>query len=400
MNKNIVELIKYAYEHVEFYKKLYDEAGIDVYGDLIIENLPIVKKEDIIKNCDIMISNEYKLEELVISHTSGTTGVQLFLYNSVQEQLRRAMIMWKERNYNCKDIIKEKKAMFYDIRELENPPIQLIDGMMFYNTTYLDDDRFLEYYQSMNDYQPKFINCSPSAFYEFMRFLKRTNRKLNYTIKYIEFMGEYVSDGMYKEFTEFFEGTTVINYYGSVEFYSIAHGCKNNKHHLVDDSVFVEIVEQDEERYGKVIVTSLINKAMPLIRYDLGDVARFSDIKCTCGKCGRVIELSSGRIFDYFLDGNRKITADLFRKVLTDYFVMKNDEDNFIQFSLQEIKKDVLQYNLLVHNMIDIDEITTFLTEAINEYTITSVKVIVRLELNMLEKTGVKFKMYDLMKRM
>lgn len=398
MDQRVVNLVRYAYEHVELYKQLYDSYGVDVHGDFTIEELPVIKKDDIINKFDLMISDDYRLKDLVASHTSGTSGMQLFLYNTAQEQLKRAMIMWKERDSNCRDIIKEKKAMFYDIRELENPPIQFIDGMMFYNTTYLDDDRFLEYFNSMNEYQPKFINCSPSAFYEYMRFFKKTNRRLNYTIKYIEFMGEYVSDGMYKEFTEFFDGTTIVNYYGSVEFYSIAHGCKYNKHHLVDESVFVEIINKNEEGYGDVIVTSLINRAMPLIRYDLGDVARFPETKCSCGKRGRIIELQSGRIFDYFLDGNGKITADLFRKVLTDYFTAKHDEDNFIQFSLKESEKNVLQYNLLVHNKIDVDDITDFLTKAINGYTTSSVKVIVNMELNMLEKEGIKFKMYDLMK--
>ncbi|QNU66207.1 hypothetical protein EHE19_015175 [Ruminiclostridium herbifermentans] len=138
---------------------------------------------------------------------------------------------------------------------------------------------------------------------------------------------------------------------------------------------------------------------MPLIRYDIGDIGRIRENDCSCGKDGRIIELKSGRICDYFIDGDRKITADLFRKVLTDYFKLKNDDANFIQFSLKEIEKNILLYNLIVKKEIDIEEITDYLTKKINSYTNNPVKVIVRMDLNMMIKTGVKFKMYDIIKQ-
>lgn len=398
MNRNIMELVRYTYNHVPFYKFLYDKHRIDLNGDIKFESLPIIKKEDIINYPNLMISDEYNIEQLIKSHTSGTTGMQLFLYNTKEEQLKRAMLMWKERNNNCNNIIKERKAMFYDIREMENPPVQLIEGMLYLNTTYLDNDRFEQFYNAINDYQPKFIHCCPSAFYEFVRYMKRKSKRLNYTVKYIELVGEYVPSGIYTELKDFFKDTMIINYYGSFEFYSIAHSCINNNLHEVKESVYIEVVNKDEQGFGDLIVTSLINRAMPLIRYDIGDIARISKINCNCGKSGRVVELKSGRVYDYFLDGDRKITADLFRKVLTDYFKLKRDDKNFIQFSVKEIEKDVLQYNLIVTNEINVNEATEYLTKEINTYTNNEVKVIVNTDLNMLEKTGIKFRMYDLMK--
>lgn len=239
MERDILELVRYSYNHVPFYNTLYNKHKIDVNNEIIFNELPIIKKEDIIDHPSLMISDEYNMNDLVKSHTSGTTGMQLFLYNSKEEQLKRAMLMWKERNKNCHGIIKERKAMFYDIRELENPPIQLIDGMLYLNTTYLDDIRFQQYYEALNDYQPKFIHCSPSAIFEFVRYMKRTSQKLKYTIKYIELVGEYVSQGIYRELKDFFEDTLIINYYGSFEFYSIAHGCIYNHLHESKESVFI-----------------------------------------------------------------------------------------------------------------------------------------------------------------
>ena len=43
MDKRLVELVRYAYEHVELYRCLYDEARVNVYEDFSMEDLPIIK---------------------------------------------------------------------------------------------------------------------------------------------------------------------------------------------------------------------------------------------------------------------------------------------------------------------------------------------------------------------
>lgn len=62
-----------------------------------IEELPIVKKIDIVKNASLMISDMYRMDELEQSYTSGTSGLQVSTYNTKEEQIERALILWKER---------------------------------------------------------------------------------------------------------------------------------------------------------------------------------------------------------------------------------------------------------------------------------------------------------------
>lgn len=283
--ERVIELAKYAYLHVPFYHDLYKKNGIVPYDGMNIEELPIVKKIDIVKNASLMISDMYRMDELEQSYTSGTSGLQVSTYNTKEEQIERALILWKEREKNCPHIMKENKVIFHD-GGMAQLPVMFQDGMLYLSKENLCDQTFHSYIEELNKYQPGFLRCNSSVLFEFMRYMQRTSQRLNYDIKYIELAGEFVPDNVYKSICEFFDQTVVINYYGAYEFYSIAHGCKNNHLHETEESVYVEVINPDENGFGNYIITSLINRAMPLIRYDIGDIGNIVENTCDCGKKG------------------------------------------------------------------------------------------------------------------
>lgn len=61
---------------------------------------------------------------------------------------------------------------------------------------------------------------------------------------------------------------------------------QNNHLHETEESVYVEVINPDENGFGNYIITSLINRAMPLIRYDIGDIGNIVENTCDCGKKG------------------------------------------------------------------------------------------------------------------
>ncbi len=83
----------------------------------------------------------------------------------------------------------------------------------------------------------------------------------------------------------------IIDIYGSVETGLIAISCPVcEKYHLAERNVFLEVLRSDgalaeEGELGRAIVTVHNNSAMPLIRYDLGDIVTFSqNSPCNPGK--------------------------------------------------------------------------------------------------------------------
>lgn len=90
-------------------------------------------------------------------------------------------------------------------------------------------------------------------------------------------------------------GLDVDNGYGASESGAIAHTCGHGPWlHLSDDLLIIE-VEDD-----RVLVTNLMNKVMPLIRYELEDRTRLLDVHCPCGSAHRVIGDVEGRSDDTF----------------------------------------------------------------------------------------------------
>lgn len=83
--------------------------------------------------------------------------------------------------------------------------------------------------------------------------------------------------------------TELVDLYSTQELGYIALQCPAYHHyHVQEESVYLEVLAPDGRpcgpgEVGKVVITSLHNYAMPLIRYDLGDYAEVGDT-CPCGR--------------------------------------------------------------------------------------------------------------------
>ena len=90
-------------------------------------------------------------------------------------------------------------------------------------------------------------------------------------------------------------GGRVIDIYGSTEFKEVAVQCEAGAYHINFESVYIEPVDNDQTDHPRLLITSLVNKAMPLIRYDIGDHAAFGRGKCQCGRNGPFLVQPQGR---------------------------------------------------------------------------------------------------------
>ena len=98
-------------------------------------------------------------------------------------------------------------------------------------------------------------------------------------------------------------GAPVVNHYGSREMGDVACQCPEREGlHVSAHSHKVEIVDRDGrpvvDQEGEVVVTSLHNYAMPLIRYRIGDQAEALSAWCRCGRGTPMIGPVSGRVME------------------------------------------------------------------------------------------------------
>lgn len=106
-------------------------------------------------------------------------------------------------------------------------------------------------------------------------------------------------------------GVRVADVYSANEVGNIAFRCQEDRLHVQSEAILVEILDDAGRacgpgEMGRVVLTALHNLAMPLIRYDIGDYARFGDA-CPCGRAHPVIDQVLGRVRNLALtpDGRR-----------------------------------------------------------------------------------------------
>jgi phenylacetate-CoA ligase len=98
-------------------------------------------------------------------------------------------------------------------------------------------------------------------------------------------------------------GAPVISDYGASEAPGIAAECPNGYLHISVDVYKVEIIDKrgavlPEGQSGDLVVTSMHNRAMPLIRYRVGDVGKLLPGTCGCGSALPRMKLEIGKSID------------------------------------------------------------------------------------------------------
>jgi phenylacetate-CoA ligase len=113
-------------------------------------------------------------------------------------------------------------------------------------------------------------------------------------------------------------GVPVFDEYSAYEVLTVSTQCRAGSMHVDEDRVRLEIVDRSgrpvpEGVEGAVAVTHFRERAMPLLRYQLGDRACMVPGSCGCGSSFRRMKLASGRVNDYvILPGGRRIYSGVF----------------------------------------------------------------------------------------
>ncbi len=100
--------------------------------------------------------------------------------------------------------------------------------------------------------------------------------------------GEFLSEVKRSYIERLWGGIDVYQDYGSTETGSIAGECSHKKLHIWADRLLCEVYDPatgqcSREGTGQLVITPLYRKAMPLLRYFLGDTVDISHEHCACG---------------------------------------------------------------------------------------------------------------------
>jgi phenylacetate-CoA ligase len=130
-------------------------------------------------------------------------------------------------------------------------------------------------------------------------------------VPFVKLGGEQVYDFQREEIAAHL-GARVFESYGSTEMGPIAHECPRGSRHIMADHVRLEIFDGDTPaapgEFGDIVLTSLFNRAMPLVRCRIGDRGRISPEPCPCGLPHPVLSELVGRAADMFATADGRLT--------------------------------------------------------------------------------------------
>jgi phenylacetate-CoA ligase len=142
-------------------------------------------------------------------------------------------------------------------------------------------------------------------------------------------------------------GIPIVNEYGASELDLIAFQNKSKEWQVNSETLYVEIIDDDNVvlpygKEGRIVITSLFNKAHPFIRYDIGDIG-ILDEKSTLKK--PILKKLIGRTNDIAVLPSGKKSPGL-----TFYYITKSiieDDGNVKEFVIKQIKIDAFEIDYI-----------------------------------------------------
>jgi phenylacetate-CoA ligase len=149
-----------------------------------------------------------------------------------------------------------------------------VDTTLFVNQAripfLLTDAEFARMADEILEWSPVFLDLDPVHGAWFALYCERQGIKFP-SVKFILCSYEFVSVVHRKILRRVF-GVPVFNFYGSTETGHLLMENESGAMKASPENVFYEVVDPDERGIGDLVVTTLTNEVMPLVRYRVGDL--------------------------------------------------------------------------------------------------------------------------------
>jgi phenylacetate-CoA ligase len=311
--KALRRILKYAYENVAFYHHRFDAAKIKPENIQSIEDmqrLPVLTKRDVQRNLDSLIARNVRMEMCKKETTSGTTGTPLSIVAAKTASSIMGANKLRHQVENGSSLLRDKYVLLLPVKGLASAYSRrtylggLLARLGFLRRRLMDAQEPVEDVMAkLRCFGPDVIDSLPSFFLLLMKEMKKGRHELR--PQRIFTSGELL-DARSRALIKSAFQVDVIDVYGCTEASNIAWECpEHTGYHTNIDLIVPEFVKEDAHvavgEAGKIVLTPLWNFAMPLIRYDIGDVGRQSSERCPCGRGLPLMEIIEGRYEDFIV---------------------------------------------------------------------------------------------------
>jgi len=258
-------------------------GGTPAAGDLV--SLPPLRRSEVGALHDAVLSRHPERHSLSRARTSGSSGEPIWMLFDAQHQrgrfAARARYLWENgwRPY-------QRSAWMIGI--LPGSP----DGDLTRSRP-LGAARFISHVEDfeaqvdwMERFDPVHLYTMPSNLEALVHVIEDRGVRLR-SLRKVFTSGEVLEDAL-RDRVRRVLGVEIADAYGTTEAF-LAWQCPAGSLHVNDEHVVVEVVDgagrpAPTGTVGRVLFTTLENRVMPLVRYEIDDYAESVESPCPCGR--------------------------------------------------------------------------------------------------------------------
>lgn len=343
-DRRIRDLVRHTYENVPFYQQLWgpdakqrvEKTGIDA-----LRTFPLATKASMMEAGSAVLDRSRNKESFVMGRSSGSTGRRFTYFKDREHQgwwIATNLLAWKWAGWQPGD-----RWLRLQFRSRRSKRQKLEDWLFKCLNMPIDrfDPAFMrDFTQRAVRFDPAMVRGYAGGTYVYAQWLLAQGEP-RLRPRAVALTG----DTLYPHYREAIEkafAAPVFDSYGG-EGMTVALQCDHGTYHIAP-VVHVDLVPAGpamaDGRPHRLILTSLTNRAMPFIRYDIGDLAIPAEGPCPCGRAWPGLKRIIGRDTDIVRTAaGRHLVVHHFNNVLrtrdgVDEFQVRQRERNSIELSL------------------------------------------------------------------
>ena len=321
--KRLRAIIKHAYSNIQFYHEKFKTAKVrpdDIRTIRDLPKIPVTTKSEVRSafRAKTIVNGKTDLSKCHLSRTSGSSGDPLtVVYDEKAEDFQKAVAV---RSFL------EAGGHFYDKWVAITSPQRARRKKRWFQRLSLLSPMWLSLFDPPEHHIKVLRRLKPDVLEGYFSSIWLIARKMQENgitdIRPRVLIGsaEALTDKA-RKFIDSTFGVEIYDQFGCVEVGRSAWECEeHNGWHMDMDALAMEFVKDNEQvasgEEGRLLYTSLYNYAMPLIRYDVGDLCIPTDEMCPCGRGLALIKHIEGRTDNFVTTPDGRVVSPIIWTIL------------------------------------------------------------------------------------
>lgn len=312
--RRVERIVRHALRYVPAYQTEHGAVTADIHGagPRLLEQFPILDRRMVAERPEQFVAVNARRFAPKSRRTGGTTGkpLELYLDGRTRALWNMAVLCWMQwAGWKPGDRVVVFRLRYgYQPNSSEFYTPYLVDHSkreLFLNAARLDDRRLREFASLMIDFRPHLLRGLPSHLVLLARAVNALHGRVQ--LRAVLTGGELLGYDQRRYLEETF-ACKVLDHYNMWEMVAFAPQCREGSYHLIPELSYVEILRSGRRceagEVGEIVGTHLGNYSMPLVRYNMSDVASPIGVPCSCGRTTPTFALVGGRGRDIIVTPN------------------------------------------------------------------------------------------------